>query len=109
MHRWAGCHLESRVRVRVRVRAEEESGLWVMKHVPTQRAVGTQLLVIAGEAFPGPPAVVLSLLNNVDLFKLILTHIAAENASFPLLGLGVTSVHGAPPHVANAVSVHLRT
>lgn len=77
-------------------------------HIPTQRAVGTQRLVVARKPFPGPPAVVPSFLNNVNLFELILTHITAENASFPLFGLRVPSIYGAPPHIANAISVYLR-
>lgn len=78
-------------------------------HILTEREVGTQPLVVACKAFPGPPAIVLSFLNNVDLFKLILTHITAENASLPLFGLGVASVDGAPPHIANAISIYLRS
>lgn len=76
--------------------------------VRTQGAVGTQRLVVAGQAFSGSPAVVLSPLDDVDLLKLILTHIATEYASPPLFGLWVATVHGAPPHVADAISVHLR-
>lgn len=105
--RSAGCHLDSRGTVRVKQPPLLQ--LSVMKHIPTQRTVGTQLLVVAREPFPSPPAIVLSFLNNVNLFKLMLTHIATENASFPLLGLGVTSVYGAPPHIANAISIHLRS
>lgn len=105
--RSAGCHLDSRGTVRVK--QPPLLRLSVMKHIPTQRTVGTQRLVVAREPFPRPPAIVLSFLNNVNLFKLMLTHIATENASFPLLGLGVTSVYGAPPHIANAISVHLRS
>lgn len=78
-------------------------------HVPTEWSVGTQLLVVASKPFPGPPAVVSSFLNNVDLLKLILTHITAKNASFSLFSLGITSVDRAPPHIANAVSVDLRS
>lgn len=75
----------------------------------TKRAVGAQLLIIAGEALFGSPAIVPAFLDDIDLFKLVLAYVPAEDAPFALFVPGVAPVHRAPPHIADTISINLRS
>lgn len=77
--------------------------------MPTQCSVGTQLLIIAGEALFSSPAVVSTFLDDIDLLKLVLAYVATEDASLSLFGSRVPPVHRAPPHIADTVSINLRS
>lgn len=74
----------------------------------TQRGVLAQFQVEALEALLGPPAVVSSLHDDVDLLVAVLAHVPAEYPTPAAAADGVSAVHGAPPHVSDPVRVHLR-
>ena len=59
-------------------------------------------------SFVRPPAVVPSLLNEVNLLKPALSNVSTEDTPSSLASLPVPTVHGAPPHVAESIGIDLR-
>lgn len=45
--------------------------------------------------------------NKVHLFEFVLAHITTEHPASALASSGVTTVNGAPPHVADSISINL--
>lgn len=76
-------------------------------HLLTQGRIGAKFFIVTAEPFPRPPAVIFPFLHDVDFFVFILPHISTEEPPLPLLGLRVTPVERAAPHVPDSVGVDL--
>lgn len=75
----------------------------------TQGRVVAQFQIIALKPLLGPPAVVSSFHDDVNLLVAVLTHISTEDPPPAVTGHRVSTVHGAAPHVSHPVGVHLRS
>ena len=53
------------------------------------------------------PSIVASNFNDVNLFKLVLTHVATKDTPPSVASFPVSPVHRAPPRIAQAVSIDL--
>lgn len=73
----------------------------------TQGGVLAQFHVVALEALFGPPSIVSSFDNNVNLLVAVLTNIPAEYPTSAVAAHRVSTVHGASPHVSYPISKHL--
>lgn len=78
-----------------------------MNKVPTQGGVLAQCPIIALEALFGPPSIVSSLHDNVNLLIAVLTNIATENPAPAIAADWVSAVHRATPHVSDSICKHL--